>query len=35
MTQQKQVYRCYVCGNVVEVLFAGGGELTCCGARWS
>ena len=33
MTQQKQVYRCYVCGNVVEVLTAGGGELHCCGAR--
>ena len=33
MTQQKQVYRCYVCGNVVEVLTAGGGELVCCGAR--
>jgi len=31
MTQQRQVYRCYVCGNVVEVLLAGGGELTCCG----
>ncbi len=33
MTQQKQVYRCYVCGNVVEVLTAGGGELVCCGAK--
>jgi superoxide reductase len=33
MTQQKQVYRCYVCGNVVEVLTAGVGELTCCGTR--
>lgn len=32
MTQQRQVYRCYVCGNVVEVLAAGGGELICCGA---
>ncbi len=27
----KQVYRCSVCGNIVEVLFAGGGELVCCG----
>ncbi len=31
MTQRRQVYRCYVCGNVVEVLTAGGGELHCCG----
>ncbi len=33
MTQQKQVYRCYVCGNVVEVLTPGGGELICCGVK--
>lgn len=33
MTQRKQVYRCYVCGNIVEVLDAGGGELHCCGAK--
>lgn len=33
MTQQNQVYRCYVCGTIVEVLTAGGGELHCCGAK--
>ncbi len=32
MTQAGQVYRCYVCGNVVEVLTPGVGELICCGA---
>ncbi len=29
--EQKQIYKCGVCGNMVEVLFVGGGELTCCG----
>ena len=31
MTELNQVYRCTVCGNVVEVVNAGGGELHCCG----
>jgi len=31
MTALKQVYRCNVCGNIVEVLHAGKGELVCCG----
>ena len=31
MTVQKQVYKCNVCGNIVEVLHAGDGELVCCG----
>ena len=31
MTAQKQIYRCNVCGNIVEVLHAGEGELVCCG----
>ena len=26
-----QIYRCTVCGNVVEVLQVGGGTLVCCG----
>ncbi len=26
-----EVWRCEVCGNVVEVKEAGGGELICCG----
>jgi desulfoferrodoxin-like iron-binding protein len=24
-------YRCDICGNVVVVVEAGGGELVCCG----
>ena len=31
MTKEKEIYKCSVCGNIVEVLFAGGGELVCCG----
>lgn len=31
MISKKQVYKCGVCGNIVEVLHAGGGELFCCG----
>ncbi|MDP6670265.1 MAG: desulfoferrodoxin [archaeon] len=25
-----EVYKCSVCGNIVEALFVGGGELVCC-----
>ncbi len=31
MTQMKQIYKCERCGNIVEVLHAGDGELVCCG----
>ena len=31
MIERRQVYRCNVCGNIVEVLHVGGGELVCCG----
>lgn len=31
MTQQNQIYKCPICGNVVEVLHAGVGQLVCCG----
>ncbi len=31
MTERLQVYRCEICGNIVEVLHAGQGELVCCG----
>lgn len=31
MTKQKQIYRCNICGNIVEVLHAGVGQLVCCG----
>jgi superoxide reductase len=32
VTEQLQVYKCEVCGNMVEVLHTGAGELVCCGA---
>ncbi len=31
MTQLNQVYKCNVCGNIVEMLHTGAGELVCCG----
>jgi superoxide reductase len=31
MTEKLQVYKCEVCGNIVEVLHAGKGQLVCCG----
>jgi len=26
-----QIYRCKICGNIVEVVHAGSGTLVCCG----
>jgi len=31
MTERLQVYKCEICGNIVEVLHEGAGELVCCG----
>ncbi|SFM94869.1 desulfoferrodoxin [Thermodesulforhabdus norvegica] len=31
MAERLQVYKCEVCGNIVEVLHGGQGELVCCG----
>jgi superoxide reductase len=31
MTEKLQIYKCEVCGNIVEVLHEGQGELVCCG----
>lgn len=31
MTAKNQIYVCPHCGNIVEVLTAGGGTLKCCG----
>ena len=31
MTERLQIYQCEVCGNIVEVLHEGVGELVCCG----
>jgi len=30
--ERGQLYKCDVCGNIVSVLLAGGGDLVCCGA---
>jgi len=31
MAEKLEIYKCEVCGNIVEVLFGGAGELVCCG----
>ncbi|MFN3534102.1 MAG: desulfoferrodoxin [Desulfatiglandales bacterium] len=31
MAERLQVYKCELCGNIVEVLNGGKGELVCCG----
>ena len=31
MTEKLQIYKCEICGNIVEMLHAGDGELVCCG----
>ena len=31
MADRLQVYKCKACGNIVEVLVGGAGELVCCG----
>ncbi len=30
MTKRGQIYKCEVCGNIVEVIHEGPGELVCC-----
>jgi len=30
MTERLQIYKCEVCGNIVEVLHTGVGQLVCC-----
>ncbi len=31
MTQINEIYKCKICGNMVEVVHTGKGELVCCG----
>jgi len=31
MTERLQIYKCEICGNIVEMLHEGKGELVCCG----
>jgi superoxide reductase len=32
MAEKLQIYKCKACGNIVEVLHGGAGELVCCEA---
>jgi len=31
MTEHLEVYKCGLCGNIVQVVHASGGQLVCCG----
>ncbi|MFC1675642.1 desulfoferrodoxin [Planctomycetota bacterium] len=31
MAEKLQIYKCMACGNIVEVLHGGDGDLFCCG----
>lgn len=31
MTKLNQIYKCNVCGNIVEMVHTGVGQLVCCG----
>lgn len=35
MAERLEVYKCELCGNIVEVLHGGAGELVCCGQAMS
>lgn len=30
MTKKLELYRCSICGNIIEVVISGAGELVCC-----
>ena len=31
MTKINEIYKCEICGNIVEILHSGAGALLCCG----
>ncbi|OIP97797.1 desulfoferrodoxin [Candidatus Wirthbacteria bacterium CG2_30_54_11] len=33
MAEFKPVYKCSICGNMAELIHAGGGTLVCCGQQ--
>ena len=33
MAKKLEVYKCEICGNMVEVLHSGDGDLVCCGGK--
>jgi len=32
MTKKMEIYKCEICGNIIEMLHEGNGDLVCCGA---
>lgn len=30
MTEKLELYKCHICGNLVQVIISGDGELVCC-----
>jgi superoxide reductase len=30
MTKKQQIFKCEICGNIIEILHAGAGKLVCC-----
>ena len=34
-TKKLEMYKCLICGNIVEVIHEGEGELVCCGQAMS
>jgi superoxide reductase len=35
MTKLNEIYKCEICGNIVEMVHTGAGELVCCGQAMS
>ena len=33
MPEKLEIYKCELCGNIVEVLYGAGGDLVCCGVN--
>jgi len=31
MTKRLEIYKCEICGNIVEMVHGGRGTLVCCG----
>jgi len=33
MAKMRQIYKCEICGNIVETVHEGGGDMVCCGKQ--
>ena len=31
MTRRYDIYKCNICGHIIQILHEGGGTLVCCG----